>query len=258
MCKHPLPTLTLNRWQTGHPGGGSVGVGEELQAQASTHVRDYFAAIGHTGTQVFEYRQIQVALRLFAQCAIAAADPANDAFWLHDPHTGALCEASQPWGTSDPYWNFTNGAAADFWVTRVIGELATEPSLTSGGGAVFFDEVDQGECGYRGGTCDFSLFNATALQAAKIATYGRQVRAMNAAGIVPILSLDNRMLASGTGTDTTMPCALPEDDLVAELAGTTWVRFYGACVGLHRLARLRKGYVAGLSPILQGRLRRGP
>ena len=35
-------------------------------------------------------------------------------------------------------------SAIDYWVDNVIGELATEGALTSGGGAVFFDEVDQG------------------------------------------------------------------------------------------------------------------
>lgn len=33
-------------WQTGHQGGGTVGTGEELQAQASTHLRDYLDAVG--------------------------------------------------------------------------------------------------------------------------------------------------------------------------------------------------------------------
>lgn len=167
-----------------------------------------------------------MALRLFAASALAAADPANDAFWLHDAATGEICLAGQPWGTKDPFWNFSTPAAADYWVNTVIGELATESALTAGGGSVFFDEVDQGECGYRGSNCDFAQFNATALQAAKIATYGRQVRAMNAAGIVPILSLDNRLAASGAGTAAAPPCALPEDALVDELRGTLWARFY--------------------------------
>ena len=214
-------------WQTGHEGGGTVGVGEELQAQAITHLADGLAKLGNNVTQIFSYRQIQVALRLFAQTALAADNTANDAFWLHDTKSGDLCLASQPWGTSDPYWNFSNSAATDYWIDKVIGELATEQALTSGGGAVFFDETDQGECGYRGGSCDFSAFNATALQAAKNTVYGRQVRALNSAGIVPILSLDNRLVESGNGLNiSTPPCALPEDALLSELKGTVWVRFY--------------------------------
>ena len=84
----------------------------------------------------------------------------------------------------------------------------------------------RGECGYRGGSCDFSKFDAAALQAAKNAVYARATRALNDAGIVPIYSLDNRIAASGNGTSAAAPCALPEDDLIAALNGTTWVRFY--------------------------------
>jgi hypothetical protein len=213
-------------WQTGHPGGGTVGTGEMLQAAAATHLADYLDAVGNNSTQIFEYRQIQVALRLFAAAALAADDPKNDAFWLHSAE-GALCLAGQPWGTSDPYWNFSTPEAADYWVNSVIGELAMDRALTTGGrGATFFDEVDQGECGYRGGNCDFGQFNLTALQAAKNAVYARQAKAMNAARIIPIFSLDNRLAASGAGLGAPAPCALPEDALAAALEGTVWVRFY--------------------------------
>lgn len=214
-------------WQTGHPGGGTIGTGEMLQAAAATHLLDYLQEVGNNSTQIFEYRQIQVALRLFSMCALAADDPTNENFWLHDTVTGELCLAGQPWGSKDPYWNFSDQGAADYWVNSVIGELTMDRALTSGGrGAVFFDEVDQGECGYRGGNCDFSKFDSASLQAAKFATYARQTAAMNQAGIVPIFSLDNRFAASGANTSTTLPCALPEDDMAAALKGLNWVRFY--------------------------------
>lgn len=170
-------------WQTGHPGGGSVGVGEELLAQAATNLWGHLNDVGNPNkTVLFVYRQIQVALRLFAQCALAADDPALSGFWLANPSTGEVCLAGQPWGTSDPYWNMTNASASAYWVNQVIGELATEIPLTSGGGAVFFDEVDQGECGYRGGSCDFGAFDAAALQASKIATYKQMVCARRGTG----------------------------------------------------------------------------
>ncbi len=41
-------------------------------------------------------------------------------------------------------------SAIEYWVNNVIKELATEAPLTAGG-AVFFDEVDQGRRG--GGGC---------------------------------------------------------------------------------------------------------
>ena len=214
-----------NGWQTGHPGGGTVGLGEMWQAAASTHLADYLDAVGNNSTMVFQYRQVQVALRLFGINAIAADDASKADFWLHD-ESGVLCLAGQPWGTQDPYWNFSSAAAADYWVQEVIGGLTRDASLTSGRGAVFWDESDQGECGYRSGNCDFSKFNSTALQAAKNAVYARQTQAMNAAGIIPIFSLDNRLTNSSAGLDAPLPCALPEDDLAAALKGQVWVRFY--------------------------------
>jgi hypothetical protein len=214
-------------WQTGHTGGG-VGRGEAWQTAATTHLRDALEESGNpNGTVIFQYRQVQVALRLFAACALAAADPANDAFWLHDVKTGALCTAGQPWGTSDPYWNFTDPGAVAWWLGAVVGSLTSDASLTAGGGAVFFDEVDQGTCGYRAGSCDFGQFDAAALQASSNAMLASMVAALNAASIVPILSLDNRILTSGTGLPgAAPPCALPEDEVLVSLAGKTWARFY--------------------------------
>jgi len=194
-----------------------------MQVAAATHLLDYLSSVGNNITTVFEYRQIQVALQLFAQNARAVVDPSKEGFWLHDSE-GKVCLAAQPWGTSDPFWNMSVPEAADYWVDSVVGELAKETVLA--GQAVFFDEVDQGECGYRGGSCDFAAFNASELQAAKFAVYKRQTAAMNGAGIIPIFSLDNRLLASGNGTSAQAPCALPEDAMAAALAGMAWVRFY--------------------------------
>jgi hypothetical protein len=56
----------------------------------------------------------------------------------------------------------------------------------------------------------------------------RQAQALNAAGIIPIYSLDNRLTNSSAGLDAPLPCALPEDDLAAALKGQVWVRFYEA------------------------------
>ena len=218
-------------WQQGHAGGGAVGRGEALLAAAATNARDYFARqpAGAARPVLFVYRQIQVALRLFAQSALAADDPANDAFFLHDA-AGKLCTAAQPWGTNDPYWNFSQAAATSYWLDNVISELSTESALLGGGGAVFFDEVDQGQCGYRAGSCDFAAFtDVAAQQAASVAMLGSMVKQLNAAGITPILSLDNRLAASGDGLPgLAAPCALPEDALlnVTANAGLLFVRFY--------------------------------
>lgn len=219
-------------WQQGHAGGGAVGRGEALLAAAATHARDFFDALpaGSARPVLFVYRQIQVALRLFALSALAADSPADDDFFLHDA-AGALCTASQPWGTSDPYYNFSNARATAYWLSSVVAELASESALLGGGGAVFFDEVDQGQCGYRAGSCDFGAFtDVAAQQAGSNAMLAQMVRQLNAAGITPILSLDNRLSASSEGLPASLaaPCALPEDALLNATAGEglLFVRFY--------------------------------
>ena len=214
-------------WQQGHTGGGRVGRGEALLAAAATHARDYFDTLpaGAPAPALFIYRQVQVALGLFAQTALAS----DESFFLHDA-SGRLCTAAQPWGTQDMYWNFSSAGAAQYWLDSVVGELTSESALLGGGGAVFFDEVDQGTCGYRGGSCDFGAFAGEnpALQAASNAVLSRTVRTLNAAGITPILSLDNRLAASAASLPPSLatPCALPEDALLDALSGAAWVRFY--------------------------------
>ena len=92
---------------------------------------------------------------------------------------------------------------------------------------MFFDECDQGQCGYRGSNCNFGTFDLAAQQAASISMFPRMVSALNDAGIVPILSLDNRATASGDLLPGLKPpCALPEDDVIAALQNLSWVRFY--------------------------------
>jgi hypothetical protein len=55
----------------------------------------------------------------------------------------------------------------------------------------------------------------------------RTAAALNAANVIPIFSIDNRLAASSDGLPgAPLPCALPEDALVAALNGTTFVRFY--------------------------------
>jgi hypothetical protein len=104
---------------------------------------------------------------------------------------------------------------------------ALGPRLQGGRTAVFFDECDQGQCGYRGSNCDFGAFDLAAQQAGYNAMFPRMVSALNDAGIVPILSLDNRVTASGSLLPNLKPpCALPEDDIVTALQNLSWVRFY--------------------------------
>jgi len=249
MAKHSVAGYG---WQTGgaaQDGTASVGRGDAWGAAAVSRAADFMHSHGADNVTVFQYRQIQVALRLFAQNAIAADDTHNDGFWLHDVDSGDLCVARQPWGTMDPFWNFSNASAVEYWLERTIGQLTTDDSLTDNApfSAVFFDEVDQGFCGYgvrpavgrapslgSSSNCNFSRFNATRLQASSNAMLGQMVAELNAAGITPILSMDNRMAASCDGLPSTDPgspcgteaCAIAEDTLVAALKDATWVRFY--------------------------------
>jgi len=192
-----------------------------------SHAREYLDSVGNRQTVLFTYRQVQVALRLFGESARAAGDPALEPHFLHDVGTGKLCVVSQRWGTMDPYWNFSNEDATEQWLNSVVLQLTQDPSLVPGRSAVFFDSVDQSTCGYRGSFCEFSDFNRDALHRSTNSMVERTVRRLNGAGIVPILSLDNRMAASSKGLEKAgLPCALPEDDLVDMLRGLVWARFY--------------------------------
>jgi hypothetical protein len=239
-------------WQTGWnmtngADGPEYGRGDAWQSAAMAHARGYMEAQGED-TTLFQYRQIQVAFSLFAQAGLAKADPANEAWWLHDS-TGRRCL-----GNGDPYWNFSSAPATAWWLERFIGQIATDSAMLGGRSAVFFDEVDQGTCGYRApapsppsGTwnfhCDFAGFNNAALQASSNAMLAATTRELNAAGIVPIYSMDNRVRASGVGlpnATTAPPCALPEDDLVAALKGLRWVHPTGSTrTGLRRSGCIR-------------------
>lgn len=221
-------------WEQGHgPGRQRVGREEALLAAAATRARDFLDR-ANASTVLFVYRQVQVCCRMFGWCNYANVAPEAAGFWLADPVSGDRCLAEQPWRTADALWDFRQPNATEWWLDNIVAELTSESALTSAAsgaaGAVFLDEVDQGTCGYRGSTCNFSAFDAPSLAAQQAASndmLARTAAALNAANIVPIFSLDNRLAASGEGLPgAPAPCALPEDELVAALNGTRWCRFY--------------------------------
>jgi hypothetical protein len=206
----------------------NLGRGEVHLVAAATHLSDYLTATGANRTLTFVYRQLQVALRLFATNELAADDPANDAFWLHDPASGALCQAGQPWGTSDPFWNFSNPDALASWVANAVAEMASE--APAGVQAVFIDETDQAYCGYwdsaQGGCASQPAAVQAGLQAANNVMLTQMTAALNDAGVIPLYSSDNRLNASSAGLNTGPPCRLPLDDTLTALDGLVWARFY--------------------------------
>lgn len=226
-------------WQQGTGAlmpGQNLGDGDSYLAAAGTHLSDYLDMQPGQNfpnrTLVGIYRQVQVALRLFASPRAAADNALMDAFWMKDTSTGVTCVAGQPWGTEDPFWNFSNTAAADYWVNDVIGQVSTDSSF--GVTSVFFDESDQNYCGYwssNNNNCGaFPLESLTSMHAENNLVLARTTAALNAVGIIPIFSMLNRFAASSIGLDNSLPapCSLPEDETAAALSkdGLVYARFY--------------------------------
>jgi len=217
------------------PAPGAIGHGDQWGADAVAHARAYLDRIGAKHTMLFTYRQMQVALSLYKESAAAVA-ASHAGWWLEDHETQTKCLALQPWGTSDPLWNFSVPDAADWFVDKLVGDLTTMPELKGGRTAVFFDEIDQSSCGYFWATstqavCDGTRFDHQKLQAASNAVLRRMVQKLNDANLIPILNSDNAMAAASDGLGGIpmgIPgqCSLPEDSLVESLSGLQWVRFY--------------------------------
>jgi len=92
------------------------------------------------------------------------------------------------------------------------------------------DEVDQGFCGYwnsdQGGCKAQSKNLQQLLQTYNNQMLSKMVQQLNNAGIIPLLSSDNRLSESSTGLNVPLPCAIPEDATLEALKGLTWARFY--------------------------------
>ena len=217
--------------------GQNLGDGDAYLSSAATHLSDFLSAqpgqSGANRTLVAVYRQIQVALRLFAAPRAAADNAAMSGFWMRDgaDPAGDICVVAQPWGTSDPFWNMSVPEAADYWVSEVVGQVASEAA--AGVQAVFFDESDQNYCSYwnvnQQNCGPLPLASLAQMQADSNAVLARTTAALNAAGVIPMFSMLNRVAASSDGLPGAppMPCALPEDATIAAMpAPLVWARFY--------------------------------
>ncbi len=233
IAKHRIGVYGWQQGTTTLSPGQNLGDGDAYLSSAATHLSDFLDAlpgqVGANRTLVGVYRQIQVALRLFAAPRAAADSPADAAFWIRDVNgSGDTCIVDQPWGTADPYWNFSVPAAASYWVQEVVGQVAAEAA--AGVRAVFFDESDQNYCSYwnvaQQNCPPLPLETLAPMQAASNDVLAQTAAALNAAGVIPIFSMLNRVSASGQGLQLPPPCALPEDATIAALAPFTWARFY--------------------------------
>lgn len=231
IARHRLGVYGWQQSTAANP-AANLGAGDAFQAAAAAHLADYLdaqpAQRGSNRTLVGVYRQIMIAQQLFAGAHAVAGDAAYDGWWLHDNST-TICRFGMPWGTSDPVWNFSVAAAADYWVDAVVGALVAEAS-SAGFNVVFFDDSDYNFCGFWAtAEGNFGALSGLApLHAANNAVIGRTAAALNAAGIIPLFSSVNVLAAASAGIPgaPAATCALPEDATLAALQGTTYARFY--------------------------------
>lgn len=202
---------------------------ELAQAVAAQHARDYLDGVGNSHTTLFVYRQVQIALGLFDITRDAASNPDNNHFWLHAENDSSVICYNKGIGSAplDPYWNFSNAGAREFWLDEVIQEVCDEHS---GFTTVYFDEVDDTQCGYwRGGHGRCPPFsNATLLSQTRdtYAMFRTMVQKLNDCGIIPIMATFTLFKESSALVNAQNPCLLWEDELVAALDGLQWARFY--------------------------------
>jgi hypothetical protein len=235
IARHDLAIISWGQAMPSEP-GKIIRDSEKAQAEAAAAARSYLDSVHNNRTLLGVYRQIQIALGLFNVSHSAALDPSKASFWLHQlDNASNICgmepsEGDRPsmWGTFDPYWNFTDPGARDYWLNTVIEEICREHA---GYGAVYFDEVDDNWCGYWGnathGGCWFDNVTQIAQTHASYTLYREMVQKLNGCGIVPILASFSYMERSiDRGIDPTDPCVVWEDELVEQLDGLQWARFY--------------------------------
>jgi len=199
------------------------GEAARYQTQAILQTKAYLKKNPQAKTRiVYPYRQMQVALDIFQDAAELLSNGAP-AIPIHRcpgiaSTTGSVAY-TQPWGTSDPAWDFTRAAARDVYVDQVIKKLAALPELQGGNTAIFFDEVDQGGC------CDAPCHMPGDYNDAVYSMLPRVVKALNDKKIVPILSLNARVSWAANPLCSSQKRTSYED-LVKSLDGLSWVRFY--------------------------------
>jgi len=186
------------------------------------------------GLPVFVYRNFQINFDLFDVQRANDADPSRGMFLRdHDNAEGAAeCRQAAPGGGTVPLFAFVNKSAGEFWVDKVIAEVAAEGAVS----ALFMDECDWSACGYnfKPTGCsnisdEFRLRDLTA----KLPAIRATADALNAANKWPIFSSKNLLDAAWAGlpASATRPCVAPHDAFAAALAGAFYARFYEFFMG---------------------------
>ena len=186
---------------------------------------------------IFVYRHFQMCWTLFDVQRAADADAAARGMFLRDDDNapGAReCRQPVPGNGTSPLLAFSNATAGDFWLRRVVSELAGEDARAVS--AVFFDETDWSACGYnfaQDGCANISdAFRARDL-AAKLPVIRATADALAAAGKWPIFSSKNLLAAAWAGLPAAArrPCVVPHDAYFAALRGADYARFYEFWMG---------------------------
>ena len=196
---------------------------EELRmAQMATRMEAFLEFTGRPPSPLFVYRHTQMALSWFALQEAAFRNPLNADLFLHDQQ-GRLCFDNY-WG--GPSWNWSNPRAVDFWVDEIVGELASESSIS----AVFFDETDAFNCnpGPQVSNCTLGQLwvdlELPGMARAKLQAMRRTAERLNAHGIWPMISMINGF--EGNVLDSQKKCLVPFNETWDALQSVGWMRFY--------------------------------
>jgi len=198
---------------------------------------------------IFVYRQLSTPCWWWQKIFDAFTDTAMRGMFFSSAATGEYC-----W-SSGPIWDFRNATAREYYVQQVIGEVTAEPD--SGLNFVFFDgglgmlaanphPSPSGHVG-GGGNCSLSYNNTFPNPGGKdlnftdaqrmvsvracLRTLVLVAEALNAAGIVPIFSMDvpfDADVAASRGFPGLISegATFTEAEVVAALSNVTWMRYY--------------------------------
>ena len=174
---------------------------------------------------VYVYRNAHLALSSFDLQARAAATLPATAWIRNSTGLGGVCRLP-PDGS--PAYNFSEAAAASFFVNALVREAASEGSAIAG---VFFDEVDWATCGFLQSECGggFTSADVEGLWRATAAAMASATALLAAAGKASVHSLFSAF-SRNLGSIDSQPCRHSEEAWLAAMPQSSSppiARFYG-------------------------------